>query len=153
MKKVLTVVLSLLLIGCDLSFLDDIKYDDTYLGLPVVKTIMEAWRVAGAVQYVSDPVMNDLWKEPRDTYRDMTGDCEDICALFIAIVINSGLGSGNIVGIALDGSTSYHAVAEINGLLYEAQFPGMFYSPSTIIMCRYSFEEYLAHKSLNRRSP
>jgi hypothetical protein len=140
----LVVLLPVILAGCAFP---GVKYEDTFAGLPVVSTINGAWLIASSVRYVPDGT-EDLWKEPRDTYADMTGDCEDMSALFLAIVVKSRLGNGYIAGIRRNEGTVLHAVAEINGVLYESQIYGMYWPSSSLVEVRYSLDEYVQHKAL-----
>jgi hypothetical protein len=136
--------LILLLGGCGFF----VEYEDVLLDLPVVASVEEAWDIAASVRLVSEPDGMDIWKEPRATYRDMTGDCEDATALFVALVQKAGLGTAYIAVIKLYEGETYHAVAEINGRLCETQIPGRYYPSFTKIHYRYSLNEYVWHRSL-----
>jgi hypothetical protein len=124
----------------------DVKYDDIFHGLPVVETIGDAWHIASNVKYVSDG-SQEIFKEPRDTYASMEGDCEDIAALMLAIIINSGLGDGYVSVIQSSGNT-YHAVVEVGGRLYEAQVLGYIYPVNTRVIKRYTLLEYVKHRGI-----
>lgn len=123
-----------------------IKYEDIFEGLPTVETIAQAWEISAAVEYVSDGPDNSF-KEPRDTYAETKGDCEDIAALMLAVIKGSGLGDGCLAFIKTD--EGYHIAVLIDGLLYEAQWVGMYWPSETEIVYRMSLDEYVRERSVS----
>lgn len=141
-KSLLTI---LLLSSCDIALNSHIKYADIYKDLPIVDTINEAWMIAANIEYVSDSFAPS-YREPRDTYYLQKGDCEDIAALFLAVVIKSGLGSGYVGIIEID--LQLHAITIIDNKFYEAQICGYYYPSDTKVYEKLTLKEYIKKRSV-----
>jgi len=150
MKKLIAIgglALALMLTGCEALFGPWVKYEDIYLGLPKVSSLVEAWSISSRVVYTLDG-SKDTFKEPRDTYATMKGDCEDIAALLLAILINSELHTGYIA--IINTGITLHAVVELDGVggpLLEAQTVWGYWFGYPVVD-RYSMQEYVEHRSL-----
>ncbi len=124
-----------------------VTYFDVYKSLPVVSSLEEAWEIADAIKGESE-TEGEHWKEPRETYYDQSGDCEDIAALFVALIHNSYLGEAHIAVIEGFEVGYGHAVVSHNGRLLEAQEVGLYYPEDTVILDTYTLFEYIMYKGL-----
>jgi hypothetical protein len=127
--------------GCSVTYLN------TYRDLPVVTSLEEAWAIADAIEGVEE-TEGEHWQEPRETYYLQTGDCEDIAALFVALIHNSHLGEAHIAVIEGFETGYAHAVVAYKSRLLEAQKVGMYYPDDTLIITTFTLFEYIMYKSV-----
>lgn len=147
MKRLLFLI-PILFLSCEMIVYND--YDLDPLGnLPHVDTIEEAWDITSNIEYDGGSVR---YKSPNETYTTNSGDCEDICALFMALVNPLGYDT-RLVGVDLYDGSGKHGIVWINGLgycepqLYLYQYPGC---PGEIIAI-WTLGEYLDCLGTGRR--
>jgi len=137
---VTVLIAAILLSSCQLDWT---SYSYGVDGLPVVSSVDDAWTISDKVKYVRDPV--ESFREPRETYLLMRGDCEDIAALMLALIEVSGLGTGYVT--VIETRWGDHAVCEIEGRFCEAQCIGEYYDDPVVVR-RYTLASYIRRREL-----
>lgn len=62
------------------------KENDNYLTKEITSITQAVRWMKDNIEYKKDPY-GDYWKLPEETFNDKSGDCEDLCILFLYIVI------------------------------------------------------------------
>lgn len=113
MKRLLFLLLPILLFSCEMVIFND--YDrDPLANLPTVSSIYEAWEITSNIEYDGGSVR---CKSPNETYTTNSGDCEDICGLFMALLNPLGYNT-RLVGVDLYSGAGKHAVVWVEGYGY-----------------------------------
>lgn len=85
------------------------SHDESFIGFDDIHKWMRK-----NIRYMPDE--GDHWKTPEETYRDTTGDCEDISLLFMYFLWEQGEDSRLVLAW---GENGYHALFLYENTLYE----------------------------------
>lgn len=138
--KNLIIILVVLFSGCQLPTAWQYK-DPDFQTLENIDTIESAWLyVSTNIDRVYDwdkYNVSEYWQYPSETYSLGSGDCEDMVLLFMHLT--QDLGYHASMGVINHNGTR-HAVMILDGIVYEAQQYGMYYSVSDLV-AEYPYDE------------
>lgn len=130
MKKIIVVLLVLFLTGCGYQV-----YWGTF-DFDTVDDVLEY--VSDTIVYVPDEV--DYWQGPAETLELKTGDCEDFCILFMWL-LHSQLNLDAEMLIVRNGNGGEHAMARLDGVVYDVTSGRTVEIPGDIILCVIPYAE------------
>jgi hypothetical protein len=104
-----------------------------------VSDFMRQWLQTGVLRYIADPKGCDLWGQPLATFMRRGGDCDDLAALGVSLLLYLGVDTDMMVGFACKGGKcDGHAWVEghdergwflleaTSGALYRGERPAMY---------------------------
>ena len=105
MKKVIVIILLVLMLGCSMDY-----YICANPGFGM--SADEIGEFVKTIQWRDDFI--DKWDSPKEIIRDMKGDCEEYCILYLYLMkVNYGVEYKMV--FVIDGSTWHHTVKTDNG--------------------------------------
>jgi hypothetical protein len=134
------IILSLFLSSCSIFPTGQELIDQGLLeqeNVPTPASIEESYRwVFYNIEYVKDE--GDYWQNPIETLTRRTGDCEDQVIMFLWLVSSYFSTKGEMVIFAVEGVSTSHSVALVNGKYYD--FNNILNSYNTTQICVLSYD-------------
>lgn len=134
MNKFLSILCLSILTSCSMPVWDGTislgSLPDLTEGLPTVTSMTGAWLITSRIEYEVDSPGGGC-RLPIDTYTEGKGDCEDIVALFLALMRTLG---EEAYLVAIQYGDVKHAIVHVGDYYLDAQTFGHYYDPTKIII-------------------